>query len=77
MFELLKSSLFQAAVGAIVLGYVLRFFAQGYHIRKTRRSLVSLLAILQTEAESLAARTTDIMAMGRLENHGRYSDESA
>lgn len=77
MFELLRSSLFQAAVGAIIIGYVLRFLAKGYHIRKTRRTLVSLLATLQTEADPLAARATDIMAMGRLEDHGRDRNEFA
>lgn len=43
MYELLKSNLVQAAFGAILVGYVLKFLAKGYQVRRQRRSLVSSL----------------------------------
>lgn len=43
MYELLKSNLVQAAFGAILVGYVLKFLVKGYQVRRQRRSLVSSL----------------------------------
>lgn len=43
MYELLKSNLIQAAFGAILVGYVLKFLVKGYQVRRQRRSLVSSL----------------------------------
>lgn len=43
MYELLESNLVQAAFGAILVGYVLKFLVKGYQVRRQRRSLVSSL----------------------------------
>lgn len=43
MYELLESNLIQAAFGAILVGYVLKFLVKGYQVRRQRRSLVSSL----------------------------------
>lgn len=43
MYELLESNLIQAAFGAILVGYVLKFLVKGYQVRRQRRSLVSFL----------------------------------
>lgn len=45
MYELLKSNLVQAAFGAILVGYVLKFLVKGYQVRRQRRSLVSSLLL--------------------------------
>lgn len=43
MYELLESNLVQAAFGAILVGYVLKFLVKGYQVRRQRRTLVSSL----------------------------------
>lgn len=39
MYELLQSNLLQTAFGAIIVGYILKFLAKGYQVRRQRHSL--------------------------------------